>query len=266
MSTMIQADKTPKPPDGREFSVTIDAVAYAAAVGECAIASRVVVRTLGLDNTGSQLWLLVPPRGRAIIVAGFFLSVIRSYRKALQLWKDELSARERELEGIAATVANGIIIVDLEDQILRVNQAFCELFGYKEEEILGKPTDFLTVDGQPAESQPRAVLEAAKKVGLWQGHVLRCTQDGTALPVQLSIAPIRDEHGAVVAYVGDYQDFRAATEAREHIEGLGAVVESLSQEMDVEKLGRKAVNAAMLLTGAEMGGVALKRSEERRVG
>src|SRR5690554_7166873 len=28
--------------------------------------------------------------------------------------------------------------------------------------------------------------------------------------------------------------------------------------MDVEKLGRKAVNAAMLLTGAEMGGVALK--------
>jgi|GEM_PF-2249795 len=255
---MIQADKTPKPPDGREFSVTMLAVGYAVAVGAWAMGSRAVVSALGLDSTGSQFWLLVPPIGGAIIGVGFFFSVIRRYRKALQLWKDELSARERELEGIAATVANGIIIVDLEDQILRVNQAFCELFGYKEEEILGKPTDFLTVDGQPAESQPRAVLEAAKKVGLWQGHVLRCTQDGTALPVQLSIAPIRDEHGAVVAYVGDYQDFRAATEAREHIEGLGAVVESLSQEMDVEKLGRKAVNAAMLLTGAEMGGVALK--------
>src|SRR5690554_473318 len=197
MSTMIQADKTPKPPDGREFSVTMLAVGYAVAVGAWAMGSRAVVSALGLDSTGSQFWLLVPPIGGAIIGVGFFFSVIRRYRKALQLWKDELSARERELEGIAATVANGIIIVDLEDQILRVNQAFCELFGYKEEEILGKPTDFLTVDGQPAESQPRAVLEAAKKVGLWQGHVLRCTQDGTALPVQLSIAPIRDEHGAV---------------------------------------------------------------------
>ncbi|TDP73942.1 PAS domain S-box-containing protein/diguanylate cyclase (GGDEF)-like protein [Bradymonas sediminis] len=258
---MNQADKAQVPADGRDVSVAALAVGYAVAMGVWVFGSRALIEAVGLDISDSFVWRFLPEIGVVLITAGLFFGVIRCYQASLRVWKQELHARERELEGIAATVANGIIIVDLNDRILRVNQAFCDLFGYEYDEIVGKTTEFLAVEGQPLESQPRQVLEAAKKAGVWHGQVLRCTQDGSALPVRLSIAPILGVHGDIVAFVGDYQDFRAATEAREHVEGLGAVVESLSQEMDVEKLGRKAVNAAMLLTGADMGGVALQNDD-----
>lgn len=255
---MNQTSRAPQPPDDGDISVAALIVGYLVAVGVWVLGIHLLILAVGAGDSNSLMWRYLPEVGVIAITGIWFFSIIRWYRKSLRRWKTQLRTRERELEGIAATVANGIIIVDLDDQILRVNDAFCDLFGYERDELLGRTTELLSVKGQPTESQPREVLEAAKKIGMWRGQVLRRTQDGNPLPVRLNIAPIRDENDAVIAYVGDYQDFRAATEAREHVEGLGAVVESLSQEMDVDKLGTKAVNAAMLLTGADMGGVALR--------
>ncbi|MFP4599872.1 MAG: EAL domain-containing protein [Persicimonas sp.] len=214
-----------------------------------------------LDGWASEkrhmLWEVVPEGGFVLITAIVLFFMVRRHRSSLAEWQGRLEDQERQLEGIVDTIGNGVIIVDLEDRILQVNQAFTELFGYSMEEVYGRKTDFLKVPGQPPELQPHQTLTHAKKHGRWSGEVLRKTKDGSSRPVHLSTAPIYNERDEVVAYVGDYKDLRAVEEAREHVEGLGKVIESLSREMDLDKLGQKAVSAALMVTGADLGGVAL---------
>ncbi|WP_168210599.1 sensor domain-containing protein [Persicimonas caeni] len=210
------------------------------------------------DSPQSLVWDVLPETGFVLITAVVLFFLVRKHHSSLESWQSRLEDQERQLEGIVETVANGVIIVDLDDRILQVNQAFTELFGYAMEEVCGQTTEFLAVAGQPQELQPVYVLQEAKRSGLWSGEVLRRTKDGSSMPVRLSVAPIQNERGEVIAYVGDYQDLRAVEEAREHVEGLGEVIESLSQEMNIDKLGQKAVSAALMVTGADIGGVALR--------
>jgi diguanylate cyclase (GGDEF)-like protein/PAS domain S-box-containing protein len=219
-------------------------------------------RQVGPD-AHSALWDALPEIGFVLITAVVLFFLVRKHHASLKSWQSRLEDQERQLEGIVETVANGVIIVDLDDCILQINQAFAALFGYRMDEVCGQTTEFLAVAGQPNELQPVEVLEQAKRSGHWSGEVLRRTKDGTSMPVRLSVAPISNERGDVIAYVGDYQDLRAVEEAREHVEGLGEVIESLSQEMDIDKLGQKAVSAALMVTGADVGGVALLDEDGR---
>jgi diguanylate cyclase (GGDEF)-like protein/PAS domain S-box-containing protein len=243
---------------------TAGGVSSAAIVGGYAISgilwiggSQLLLDRLINEPTNSVLWDALPETGFVLITAVVLGFLVRKHRSSLKSWQLRLEDQERQLEGIVETVANGVIIVDLDDRILQINQAFAELFGYAMDEVCGQTTEFLAVAGQPAELQPVEVLDQAKRTGRWTGEVLRRTKDGTSMPVRLSVAPISNDRGDVVAYVGDYQDLRAVEEAREHVEGLGEVIESLSQEMDIDKLGQKAVSAALMVTGADLGGVAL---------
>jgi diguanylate cyclase (GGDEF)-like protein/PAS domain S-box-containing protein len=209
------------------------------------------------------LWDALPEAGFVLITALVLAYLVRKHRSSLKSWQSRLEDQERQLDGIVETIANGVIIVNLDDHILQINQAFVDLFGYPMDEVCGQTTEFLAVAGQPSELQPVEVLQEAKSSGRWSGEVLRLTKDGTSMPVRLSVAPISNERGEVIAYVGDYQDLRAVEEAREHVESLGEVIESLSQEMNIDKLGQKAVSAALMVTGADVGGVALLDEDGR---
>ncbi len=254
---MTESDGGPSREDPGGVSSATIVFGYAVAAIVWISGTQFVVDAWVDPTERSALTDMLPEVGFVLITAVVLFFLVRRHRVALEKWQARLEDQERQLEGIVETIANGVIIVDLDDRILQVNQAFTELFGYTMEEVCGRTTDFLAVAGQPSELQPVEVLTQAKQTGLWCGEVLRRTKDGNSMPVRLSVAPIHNERGEVVAYVGDYQDLRAVEEAREHVEGIGGVIESLSQEMDLEKLGRRAVNAALMLTGADLGGVAL---------
>ena len=49
-----------------------------------------------------------------------------------------LKETEGRFRNIFAEVPIGMAIVDLEDHVLQVNKAFCEMLGYEEEELLGR--------------------------------------------------------------------------------------------------------------------------------
>ncbi|MFW5966494.1 MAG: EAL domain-containing protein [Persicimonas sp.] len=227
---------------------------------------------VGGSHLALELWVaaeqqdagrLVSSAGFVFITAAVLFYLIHSHQQSLGEWQSRLQDQERQLEGIVETIANGVLIVDLDGRITHVNQAFAEMFGFESSEIIGSRTDVLAVSGQPEHLQPESAFESVKKRGRWTAEALRRRSDGTSLLVRVSLAPVRNEAGDVVAYVGDYQDRRAIEEVREHVEGLGEVIESLSREMNLDKLGQKAVEAAVAVTGAELGGVALREGNDK---
>jgi diguanylate cyclase (GGDEF)-like protein/PAS domain S-box-containing protein len=181
-----------------------------------------------------------------------FYKIFVRYNDVVEQWRGKAHAKDEQLNRIVETIANGIAIIDVDGRVVFVNPAFCKLLGYKAKDIIGKPLSILAV-GDSDEHHPQAIMDSARTSGLWTGEVIRQSADKTLVPIHLSLAPIFDSQGALTGYVGDYLDLRPIKRAQRYLDGLGTVIEDLAMEMDIEKLGRKALESIVALSGADMG-------------
>jgi len=61
--------------------------------------------------------------------------------------EEKLRKSEAKYRGLVENIGNGIATIDLEGRFVFVNQALCEIVGYSEKELIGKPfADFLHPD------------------------------------------------------------------------------------------------------------------------
>jgi PAS domain S-box-containing protein len=90
-----------------------------------------------------------------------------------------------------------VYITDLNDKITFVNRAFCESYGYKEEEIVGQDCDILWKNKGLAEGSEKTY----SAVSGWEVGFFHYRKDGTAFPVSLTRSDVKDENGKEVALV-----------------------------------------------------------------
>ena len=148
-------------------------------------------------------------------------------------YEAELRRGKQAAEQLAAIVANSgdaIVSVDPRGAVLNANRAFCEIFHYEPAEIDGANLMDLIVpeefERQHAEKLRRASMDPVKPQ-----IVRRRRKDGHCLDFSLSTAPIRDEHGEVVAISAIYRDVGPLMRAAEHIEFLLREVNHRSKNM-----------------------------------
>ena len=115
--------------------------------------------------------------------------------------------------------SEGLMILDPEGRVERVNQALCRLCGRNEAELLGRWPEFL--DGaRNGERFLQGVLEQVGVQGLWQGEVWGDKADGTMFPGWLSASMLADETGCLAHVVAALTDISVLTETREHMRHL----------------------------------------------
>lgn len=68
-----------------------------------------------------------------------FNQMVQELKKA----RSELLREKRYIEVVIASMSDILVVVDSEDRITRVNKAFLRLLGYEEEEVIGRPIDFI---------------------------------------------------------------------------------------------------------------------------
>ena len=138
---------------------------------------------------------------------------------------------EREIIILAQAVKSVqecVTITDLDDVILYVNDAFCMTYGYRYEEVVGKPIDFIRPAQNP-QTQSDKILSATLKEG-WQGELYNKRKGGTIFPIYLSTAVVYDEMKNPMAIVG------VASEITEQKK----VEEQLRQGQKMEAIGQLA--------------------------
>ncbi|WP_286230668.1 PAS domain-containing sensor histidine kinase [Neobacillus mesonae] len=98
--------------------------------------------------------------------------------------------------------ADGICIVDMEGRFIRVNPMYTKIFGYTEEDVLGKKfTEF---------PNPEIVRDIVKAV--WKGesfhniHTQRFHKNGKVLNIAVSYSPFRNTLGEIIAIIAVYRD------------------------------------------------------------
>ena len=100
-------------------------------------------------------------------------------------------------------IFDGNVIIsqtDLKGVITYANKLFCNVSGYKAEELLGKPHNILR---HP--DMPRAVFakmwETIQGGQAWNGLVKNLRKDGLYYWVDTEILPIRDTNNALIGYI-----------------------------------------------------------------
>lgn len=120
------------------------------------------------------------------------------------------NAKER-VEAILASVGDGVIVTDLNGIITTVNKAYEDQSGLTSQEIIGVTLfDLFAEKNDPAIlDDMRAILQDGK---VWIGELLSQHKDGTNFNIQLTVAPVRDQAGQMVGFVGSQRDITRQTE------------------------------------------------------
>jgi PAS domain S-box-containing protein len=98
-----------------------------------------------------------------------------------------------------------VITTDSNYNILSWNEAAECLYGWKQEEVLGKfvneiiPTTFFATTGSEASEELRSK-------GYWKGEVSQKRKDGTPVPILASVSVIKDASGKIIGAVAANRD------------------------------------------------------------
>lgn len=126
--------------------------------------------------------------------------------------------------------SDGIIVTDLKGFILMANDAFCTMFDYPRDEVVGQRTGFLKSEYSTADFY-RQMWASLKAKGKWKGEIVNRTKFGVEKVCFLTITPITDDQGERIGYLGVEIDLteRKQLEAQmAHAERLAAVGEAMS--------------------------------------
>lgn len=148
--------------------------------------------------------------GTATIVSGTSTDLSERYRSEERL---------RQAAAVFETTREGVIIVDAGKHILMVNNAFCNITGYLEAEVAGKPLDLLQ-SGRHTPEFDRDMWAEVGTSGYWQGEVWSCRKNGEVFPELRSISEVRNDAGIIVNYVIVFADISRIKASETQLEFL----------------------------------------------
>jgi diguanylate cyclase (GGDEF)-like protein/PAS domain S-box-containing protein len=127
-----------------------------------------------------------------------------------------------------------MVMADKHGYIEYVNPAFCQLSGYREDEVTGldKPVWELLTDSEVLRGN---LLDVVVSGGVWKGEVSNRKKDGSEFIAELTVATILGEKGGIKGYVAlqrdiTHQKFMIETE-RHWAETLQARVHERTQSL-----------------------------------
>ncbi|MFO1435298.1 MAG: EAL domain-containing protein [Gammaproteobacteria bacterium] len=117
------------------------------------------------------------------------------------------------------SVANGIMIVNIDHEIIWVNPAIESLSGYSREELIGRSPNLLS-GGAIRSSQCAELIEARQRGGVWSGEVVNRRKDGTQYTVHETVTALGDSAGRTTHFVAVLADITALKNAEARMQHM----------------------------------------------
>ena len=108
-------------------------------------------------------------------------------------------------ERIVEKATEGIMITNVEGEILHVNQAFSNITGFSKEEVLGEKPSCLA-SGKHDQRFYENFWQTLQQNGRWDGEIWNRKKDGEVYPQFLKINAYHDAQGQLTNYIGIFQD------------------------------------------------------------
>ncbi|MGW8145116.1 MAG: ATP-binding protein, partial [Anaerolineales bacterium] len=134
---------------------------------------------------------------------------LRQYAAELEKRVEERTAElfdaKERVEAVLSSVADGVVVTDLEGNILTVNQAFEEQSGYFADEAIGHSL-YSLLNGNENRDKSIEIQESLKSEFRWSGELNTINKSGRHYDVLLTITPLRNQQGEIMGYVSSQRD------------------------------------------------------------
>jgi len=226
----------------------------------------------GLEQpAGRSLAHVVAAAGLLITAVLFFLTRAQramrtvAERSAADLRESIATGRKYQAHAgaILESALDCILAIDAEGKVIEFNPAAERTFGFSRTEVLGKDLCELVIPPRFREAHRRGLAQfhttggGGRIVGK-RFETTALQKNGTEFPIELAVARI-DLYGALqfTAHLRDITD-RRRTEAQLHEEAqtlatLNRIGSLLAADLDVHKLAEHVTDAAIGITGAQVG-------------
>ena len=112
----------------------------------------------------------------------------------------QLTEANARLESILKTAMDGFLRLDKDGRILEVNDSYCRMSGYREDELVGMPSARLVAEEAPEETA--AHFARIREAGADRFESVHRRKDGGHFDVEISIQ-VSGKDGDVVSFVRD---------------------------------------------------------------
>jgi len=126
------------------------------------------------------------------------------YTAKLKKAFEENRSMKEYLESIINHTTDAIHIEDVNGVLIRVNPAFESMFGWSEEEAVGRSLPIVPENVMKEEREAREALLAGQK--LPARETVRRRKDGTCFEVSVTTSAIRDRNGVIQAFASITRD------------------------------------------------------------
>lgn len=159
-------------------------------------------------------WLWVQSRGRPIL--------FDNYSKPLRIVGTHVNIdKQKQTEQLRLAAAafetnDAIMIVNAEDKIIKVNNAFCQITGFSHDEVLNQ-TPRLIQSGIHGNDFYDEMWDGLNDNGHWQGEIWNRRKDGQIFIAWLNISTQYNDNGSVNSRVAVFSDITEKKESEELI-------------------------------------------------
>ena len=130
-----------------------------------------------------------------------------------------------------------ITIANAQGNIIKVNNAFTKITGYKPDEVIGKNPSVLK-SGKHNKEFYEKMWKEIKERGYWQGEIYNKRKNGDIYPELLSISAIKDDRGVIVNFIAHFLDISDIKEAQKSLE-YKAKYDQLTQLLNRQSMFEK---------------------------
>ncbi|WP_449437099.1 PAS domain S-box protein [Pedobacter steynii] len=219
-------------------------------------------RTVGAED-GQIRWV----RAKGRVYFNNLEEPVRFIGSVLDITDQKLSeerlkeSRERQarLASIVSTSDDTIVSKTLEGIITSWNNAAHRMFGYTEEEVLGKHISLIIPPDRLSEEE--LIISKIRSGGrIDHFETIRIGKDGQKIPISLSVSPVLDDKGQVIGASKIARDISRQKEFEEkllhsarNMETLNTVGKLVSESLDIEAILQKVTDSTTQITGAAFG-------------
>lgn len=142
--------------------------------------------------------------------------------------EDSLTETNERLESFLANTKDAVNITDLNGIVLYMNTSFEKMYGWKADELLGKPLPIIPDELKKEEDRQRQELIKGKSIKAIETQFIR--KDGSFLDVSVTLTPLHDANQKVTAFAAITRDEtlrkKAEMEVREQEEKYRLIAEN----------------------------------------
>ena len=158
------------------------------------------------------------------IVATRVLDAAGRPAKTVMLFSDITQQKEGErrlllFSEVFRQIGEGILITDADNHIVQVNDAVERITGHTREELIGREPGSLK-SGLHEPSFYAGLWRTLRSNGYWQGEMLDQKQDGTVIPLLMSISEVRDVAGVLTHHIAVMSDISSLKETQSRLDFL----------------------------------------------